>query len=41
MERVWNITWRKVGGLWFVKVGRLTLSFSVARAYRPLRCNNS
>lgn len=27
---------RKVGGLRFVKVGRLTLSFSVSKRYRPL-----
>lgn len=27
---------RKVGGLRFIKIGRLTLSYSVARSYRPI-----
>jgi hypothetical protein len=31
-----NISYRKVGGLRFLKVGRLTLMFCVSRAYRPL-----
>ncbi len=31
-----NVSTRKVGGLRFVKVGRLTVSWSVSRAYRPI-----
>jgi len=27
---------RKVGGLRFVKIGRLTVSYSISRAYKPL-----
>lgn len=32
---MFNISFRKVGGLTFVKVGRLTFSFSISREYRP------
>lgn len=31
-----NISYRKVGGLRFVKIGRLTFSWSVSREYRSL-----
>jgi hypothetical protein len=31
-----NISFRRVGGLRFLKLGRLTVSWSVSRAYRPL-----
>jgi len=31
-----NISYRKVGGLRFVKLGRLTFMFCLSRAYRPL-----
>lgn len=31
-----NISIRKVGGLTFVKVGRLCFSFCLTREYRPL-----
>jgi hypothetical protein len=31
-----NISYRKVGGLRFVKIGRLTFMWCVSRAYRPL-----
>ena len=31
-----NVSTRKVGGLRFVKIGRLTVSWSVSRAYKPL-----
>ena len=31
-----NISYRKVGGLRFVKIGRLTVSWSVSRQYRDL-----
>jgi hypothetical protein len=31
-----NISTRKVGGLRFIKIGRLTMMFCVSRAYRPL-----
>ncbi|WP_192242610.1 hypothetical protein [Mesorhizobium silamurunense] len=29
--RVWNVSWRKVGGLTFVRVGRLSMSFCLTR----------
>lgn len=28
---------RKVGGIRFVKLGRLTMSYSVSRAFRPIK----
>ena len=31
-----HLSTRKVGGLRFVKIGRLTLMFCVSNAYRPL-----
>lgn len=31
-----NVSTRKVGGLRFVKIGRLTISFSVSRRYKSL-----
>jgi hypothetical protein len=34
--RIFNISTRRIGGLRFLKVGRLTLSWSVSRAYRSL-----
>jgi hypothetical protein len=33
---MFNISYRKVGGLSFIKIGRLSLSFSVAPEYRPI-----
>lgn len=33
---MWNISARKVGGLWFFKIGRLCLSFCVTREYKAL-----
>lgn len=36
MQRVFNVSSRKVGGIWFVKIGRLTFSFCVSRAYHPV-----
>jgi hypothetical protein len=32
-----NLSTRKVGGIRFLKIGRLTLSFSISRSYRPLK----
>lgn len=31
-----NVSTRKVGGIRFLKIGRLTLSFSVSRSYRAI-----
>lgn len=31
MQPIWNVSRRKVGGIWFVKLGRINLSFSVSR----------
>lgn len=36
LETLFNISTRRVGGIRFLKVGRLTFAFSVSRAYRPL-----
>jgi len=33
---MFNISCRKVGGLRFLKVGRLTFMFCLSAAYRPL-----
>lgn len=33
---MFNISIRKVGGLTWLRIGRLTLAFNVAPAYRPL-----
>jgi hypothetical protein len=32
-----NISYRRVGGLRFLKVGRLTLSWSIAAEYKPFK----
>jgi hypothetical protein len=34
--RFWNVSTRKVGGLRFIKIGRLTISISVSKSYRSL-----
>jgi hypothetical protein len=34
--RIWNVDYRKIGGTYFVKIGRLFFSFGVSRHYRPL-----
>lgn len=31
-----NVSTRKVGGLRFLKIGRLTISWSVSKVYKPL-----
>jgi hypothetical protein len=36
MSALFNVSYRKVGGLRFFKLGRLNLSFSVSRSYKPL-----
>jgi hypothetical protein len=33
---MFNLSYRRVGGLLFVKLGRLTFSFCIANQYRPL-----
>lgn len=35
-RRAFGVSTRKIGGLRFLKIGRLTLSWSVSRRYRPL-----
>lgn len=37
MAHMFNFSTRKVGGLRFIKIGRLTISFSVARTYKPMK----
>lgn len=34
---LFNVQFRRVGGLRFLKLGRLTVSWSVSREYRPLK----
>ena len=36
MAALFNISWRRVGGLRFVKIGRLCFSFCLTQEYRPL-----
>lgn len=36
MRAFFNVDYRRVGGLRFVKLGRLTFSWSVSRVYRPI-----
>lgn len=36
LGKAFNISARRVGGIRFLKVGRLTFAFSVSRAYRPI-----
>lgn len=31
-----NISTRRVGGLRFIKIGRINIAFSLSREYRPL-----
>jgi hypothetical protein len=33
---MWNISAKKVGGIRFIKVGRLCFSICVTRQYKPL-----
>ena len=33
---VFNLSYRKVGGLHFIKVGRITLMFCLSRRYKSL-----
>jgi hypothetical protein len=37
MNKVFNVSCRKVGGITFIKVGRFNVSFSVSRAFTPIR----
>ena len=36
MLPIFYISTRRVGGIRFLKIGRFTFSFCVARSYRPL-----
>jgi hypothetical protein len=40
MTPILNISYRKVGGLRFLKIGRLTLSWALAERYRPFKARN-
>ena len=35
-EPIFNVCYRRVAGIRFLKIGRLTFTFSVARDYRSL-----
>ncbi len=32
-----NVSYRRVGGLRLLKLGRLTISFSVSRSFKPIK----
>jgi hypothetical protein len=34
---MFNISYRRVGGLRFLKLGRLTISWCLTRSYRPFK----
>lgn len=34
---MFNVSTRKVGGIRFLKIGRLTFAFCLSRAYRPMK----
>lgn len=36
MRSMFNVDYRRVGGLRFLKLGRLTVSWSVSAVYRPI-----
>ena len=36
MRGIINISWRRVGGLRFLKIGRFTFMFCISAEYRPL-----
>lgn len=36
MQPIFNFSFRRVGGLRFLKLGRFTFMFCVSREYRPL-----
>jgi hypothetical protein len=36
MANVFNFSYRKVGGLRFIKLGRFTIMVCLSREYRPL-----
>jgi hypothetical protein len=40
MQPIFNWSYRKVGVLRFLRIGRLTLSWSIAHAYRPIGWRN-
>jgi hypothetical protein len=35
MSNIFNVRRRKVGGIWFLRVGRLQFSFCLCRGYAP------
>jgi len=37
--RFLNFSSRRVGGIRFIKIGRLTICFSISSSYRPMRSN--
>ena len=37
MERFFNFSFKKVGGVRFLKLGRLFFSFGISKAYRPIK----
>jgi hypothetical protein len=37
VSKLFNISTRRIGGIRFVKIGRLTMSYCVSRAYKPVR----
>jgi len=36
-ETLFNICHRRVGGIWFLKIGRLTFAFSISQEFKPFK----
>ena len=40
MQRLFNIDYRRVGAIRFLKLGRVTVSWSVSRRFSPIGSRN-
>lgn len=36
MRKIFNVSCRRVGGMWWLKIGRFTFAFTIARRYKAL-----
>ncbi len=36
-ETLFNICHRRVGGIWFLKIGRFTFAFSISQEFKPFK----
>jgi hypothetical protein len=37
MQPIFNLRRRKVGGIWFLRIGRFQMSFCLCRGFTPAR----